>query len=294
MIDDYILYLRTEKKLSDTTINSYIFDLKSFTEFIDKDLFKVTKEDINKYLDYLSNIVSPRSKNRHISTLKGFYKYLLSENKIKEDIMENISVTKTPKALPKYLTYEEVDKLLNFPLVTPYDYRNKVMLEIMYSSGLRVSELVSLKNENIDIDNSLIRIKGKGKKERIVPLGEYASFYLKKYLEEYRIFLLKKGKQYEELFLNNHGEPITRQGFNFILENIKEKTGIRKDLTPHVLRHSFATHLLEGGADLRSIQEMLGHENISTTNIYTHVVDNILRENYDLYHPRAKKEEKDV
>ena len=291
MIDDYILYLRTEKKLSETTINSYILDLKSFTEYIDKDLLKVTKEDINKYLNYLSNIVSPRSKNRHISTLKGFYKYLLSENKIKEDVMENISVTKTPKTLPKYLTYEEVETLLNFPLVTPYDYRNKVMLEIMYSSGLRVSELVNLKDENIDIENLLIRIKGKGKKERIVPLGEYASYYLKKYLEEYRVFLLKKGKQHEELFLNNHGEPITRQGFNFILENIKEKTGIKKDLTPHVLRHSFATHLLEGGADLRSIQEMLGHENISTTNIYTHVVDNLLRENYDLYHPRAKKEE---
>lgn len=291
MIDDYILYLRTEKKLSETTINSYILDLKSFNEYIDKNLLKITKEDINKYLNYLSNIVSPRSKNRHISTLKGFYKYLLSENKIKEDVMENISVTKTPKTLPKYLTYEEVETLLNFPLVTPYDYRNKVMLEIMYSSGLRVSELVNLKDENIDIENLLIRIKGKGKKERIVPLGEYASYYLKKYLEEYRVFLLKKGKQHEELFLNNHGEPITRQGFNFILENIKEKTGIKKDLTPHVLRHSFATHLLEGGADLRSIQEMLGHENISTTNIYTHVVDNILRENYDLYHPRAKKEE---
>ena len=142
----------------------------------------------------------------------------------------------------------------------------------------------------MDLYNSVIRVKGKGKKERLVPIGETASYYLKKYVEEYRNQLIIK-ENYNELFLNNHGKPISRNGFNFILENIRIKTKIEKELTPHVLRHSFATHLLEGGADVRSIQEMLGHENISTTNIYTHVVDEILRENYDIYHPRAKKEE---
>ena len=160
------------------------------------------------------------------------------------------------------------------------------MLEVIYGTGLRVSELVKLEYSNIDFENSIIRVKGKGKKDRIVPLGEIASYYLKTYINDYRSKLLNKNN-YDEIFLNNHGKPITRQGFNFILENIRRETGIEKELTPHTLRHSFATHLLEGGADIRSIQEMLGHENISTTNIYTTVVNKVLRENYDSYFPRS-------
>ena len=168
------------------------------------------------------------------------------------------------------------------------------MLELMYSSGLRVSELVAIEFSNIDFENSLIRVNGKGKKERIVPLGDYAAKALKTYINNYRNELVKKGKIYNEIFLNNHGKPITRQGFNFILENIREEMKIEKDLTPHVLRHSFATHLLENGADLRVIQELLGHENISTTNIYTYITNEVLKENYDIYHPRSniKKGEK--
>ena len=215
---------------------------------------------------------------------------MVDEKYIKSSPLENISILKIEKSLPKYLTINEVDQLLNFPLNTAFDYRNKAMLEVMYATGLRVSELVNLEYSNVDLYNSVIRVKGKGKKERLVPIGETASYYLKKYVEEYRNQLIIK-ENYNELFLNNHGKPISRNGFNFILENIRIKTKIEKELTPHVLRHSFATHLLEGGADVRSIQEMLGHENISTTNIYTHVVDEILRENYDIYHPRAKKEE---
>ena len=191
--------------------------------------------------------------------------------------------------MPKYLSIEEIDKLLTFPLITPFDYRNKAMLELMYATGLRVSELVTLEYSNIDLHNSIIRVTGKGKKDRIIPVGETAAYYLEIYTNEYRNNLINK-RSYNELFLNNHGNPITRHGFNFILENIRIKTGIEKEITPHILRHSFATHLLERGADLRSIQEMLGHENLSTTNIYTEVVNGILRENYDGFHPRAKKE----
>ena len=289
-LDDYFIFLKTEKKLGNSTIESYKLDLNSFYNYFIKDLTDISVDDILKYLSALKKELNPKSVNRHISALKGFYNYLVEEKIIKTSPLENISVLKTERNLPKYLTISEVDALLNFPLVTAFDYRNKAMLEVMYATGLRVSELVSLEYSNVDLYNSIIRVKGKGKKERIVPIGETASFYLNKYMEEYRNALLKK-QSYNELFLNNHGKPITRNGFNFILENIRVKTKIEKKLTPHVLRHSFATHLLEGGADIRSIQEMLGHENISTTNIYTHVVNEILRENYDVYHPRAKKEE---
>lgn len=288
MIKEYELYLRTEKKLGDKSIESYMFDLNNFITYFNGDVLNLDKKDIEEYLHHLRSGLSARSVNRHISSIKGFYKYLLEEGKINEDPSEEISVLKIEKSLPKYLTIDEVDKLLNFETKTAFDYRNKAMMEVMYASGLRVSELVSLDYNSIDLENSLIRVKGKGKKERIVPIGDIAVKALKVYMEDYRPFLVKKGR-YDELFLNNHGKPISRQGFNFILENIKESTGIEKDLTPHVLRHSFATHLLEGGADLRSIQEMLGHENISTTNVYTHVVNEILRENYDMYHPHAKE-----
>lgn len=215
--------------------------------------------------------------------------YLVDNNIIRESPLEEIYSLKTKKTLPKYLSVEEVDRLLNINLKTPFDYRNKAMLEVMYATGLRVSELVGLCFSNIDFENSLIRVNGKGKKDRIVPLGEIAQYYLKIYINDYRSKLLNKNN-YDLIFLNNHGKPISRQGFNFILNNIRKEVKIDKDITPHTLRHSFATHLLERGADIRSIQEMLGHENISTTNIYTYVVNNVLRENYDTYFPRAKKE----
>ena len=288
-IDSYLLFLKTEKKLGKITIESYKLDLEDFICFIEKQIIEITRDDIVKYLSYLRGKISVRSVNRHISSLKGFYNYLLEDGYINNSPLEDISVLKVPRTLPKYLTISEVDKLLNFPLNTPYDYRNKAMIEVMYATGLRVSELVSLEYSNVDFVNSIIRVTGKGKKTRLIPIGEIACYYLNLYITEYRNKLLNK-ESYNELFLNNHGKPITRQGFNYILENIKMSTDIDKDITPHILRHSFATHLLEGGADLRSIQEMLGHENISTTNIYTEVVDDVLRENYDIYHPRARED----
>lgn len=289
-IEDYELFLKTEKKLGNNTIDSYILDIIKFYEWNNNsDITYMSKKQILEYISYLRSYLNEKSINRHISSLKGFYLYLVDNNIIRESPLEEIYSLKTKKILPKYLSVEEVDRLLNINLKTPFDYRNKAMLEVMYATGFRVSELVGLCFSNIDFENSLIRVNGKGKKERIVPLGEIAQYYLKIYINDYRSKLLNKNN-YDLIFLNNHGKPISRQGFNFILNNIRKEVKIDKDITPHTLRHSFATHLLERGADIRSIQEMLGHENISTTNIYTYVVNNVLRENYDTYFPRAKKE----
>lgn len=287
-VEDYLLFLKTEKKLGDNTINSYMLDLEDFFKTFNGSIESCTKKDILAYISYINGL-EVSTVNRHISSLKSFFNYLVDESIIKVSPMEEVSSLKSPKKLPKYLSISEVNKLLNIPLNSEFDYRNKAMLELMYATGLRVSELVSIEYSNIDFENSIIRINGKGKKERIIPLGEVASYYLKVYLSDYRSKLLKRNT-YNQVFLNNHGKPITRQGFNYILENIRELTGIEKEITPHVLRHSFATHLLEGGADIRSIQEMLGHENISTTNIYTEVVNDVLRSNYEMYHNRSHKE----
>ncbi len=287
-VEDYLLFLKTEKKLGDNTINSYMLDLEDFFKTFNGSIESCTKKDILTYISSINGL-EVSTVNRHISSLKSFFNYLVDESIIKVSPMEEVSSLKKAKKLPKYLSISEVNKLLNIPLNSEFDYRNKAMLELMYATGLRVSELVSIEYSNIDFENSIIRINGKGKKERIIPLGEVASYYLKVYLSDYRSKLLKRNT-YNQVFLNNHGKPITRQGFNYILENIRELTGITKEITPHVLRHSFATHLLEGGADIRSIQEMLGHENISTTNIYTEVVNDVLRSNYEMYHNRSHKE----
>lgn len=287
-VEDYLLFLKTEKKLGDNTINSYMLDLEDFFKTFNGSIESCTKKDILAYISSINGL-EVSTVNRHISSLKSFFNYLVDESIIKVSPMEEVSSLKKAKKLPKYLSISEVNKLLNIPLNSEFDYRNKAMLELMYATGLRVSELVSIEYSNIDFENSIIRINGKGKKERIIPLGEIASYYLKVYLSDYRSKLLKRNT-YNQVFLNNHGKPITRQGFNYILENIRELTGITKEITPHVLRHSFATHLLEGGADIRSIQEMLGHENISTTNIYTEVVNDVLRSNYEMYHNRSHKE----
>lgn len=212
----------------------------------------------------------------------------MKEDIVKEDVSLFISRPKLQKKLPRALSVEEVDMLLDIPLVTPFDYRNKAMLELMYGAGLRVSETVSLTINQVDLEHGLLRIMGKGRKEREIPIGEYGIYYLKLYLEQ-RHFLIKKGKQVDALFLNNHGKQITRQGFFKILKSLLIEKGLNPDLSPHTLRHSFATHLLSRGADLRSIQEMLGHSDISTTKIYTHVSDEKVEADYKKYHPREHK-----
>jgi len=286
ILSKYQTYLITVKYLNvETTINSYILDVYKYLEYIKKDYNKTNNKDIYNYLKYLSdNSYSIYSVVRKISSIKSFYNYLRDESIY--DINLDIERPKFYKKLPHVLTIDEVDKLLDIKLETSFDYRNKAMLELMYATGLRVSELINLTYQNIDLEKKLVRCYGKGNKERIVPIGNTAVKYLKLYLEEYRNSLTKR-TLCDNLFLNNHGKQLTRQGFFKILKKQAELCGIKENITPHMLRHSFATHLLNNGADLRSIQLMLGHENISTTGIYTNVSKDKLKENYDLYYPKG-------
>ena len=200
--------------------------------------------------------------------------------------MNFISSPKREKHLPKVLSEEEIDKLLNIPLNDAFSYRNKAIIELMYATGLRVSELVNLKVNDIDLNMALLKTLGKGSKERIIPLGDYALNYLKLYINEYRSLLIKKNLN-DYLFLNNHGNKLTRQGLFKMLDKLANEQGIKTEISPHTLRHSFATHLLNGGADLRSIQELLGHSDISTTQIYMHVSNQKLNEDYHKFHPHG-------
>lgn len=286
MINEFIEYLIIDKGYSQNTIKSYHNNLKIFKNFFKgKNILFLKEEDIKKYIKYIQN-KEAKTISHNISTLRSFYKFLLIEEKIKENPMENIELPKVKKTLPKILSIDEVNTLLDINLKDSFAYRNKAMLELMYSSGLRVSELIKVKIHDIDITNCTIRIMGKGSKERIVPLGDFAINYINIYMKEHRNNLIKKEIN-DYLFLNNHGKPMTRQGFFKIIKQLAHQKKITTDFSPHTLRHSFATHLLMGGADLRSIQEMLGHENIGTTQIYTHVSKEQLKENYNNYHPHA-------
>ena len=285
--DDFMVYLQTERGLSLGTVRSYGDDVRKFLRYLQEEgvlVREVNEGAIEEYFVSLVNLNS-YSFNRNISSIRAFLEFL-------EKVygycfcISDIHSIKTYRHLPQVLSKEEVDKILDISLKTPFDYRNKAMLEVMYGSGLRVSEVTALKEKNIDLDSGVVRFFGKGSKERMVPLSCMATRYLRIYLEEYRCFFVKK-RITDNVFLNNHGSALTRQVFLMILKKICEQKGISKEVTPHSLRHSFATHLLEGGADLRSIQVMLGHENLSTTQIYTNLGVDTVRENYDMYHPRS-------
>ena len=290
LLSDYIIELKTIKQRDkDTTVNSYSEDIYKYLEYMEsKNISSALDISYNNLLDYLKylddNKYEVSSVARKIVSIKAFHKYL-SENYNVVDISTKINTPRFYRKLPNILTIEEVDNLLDIKLDTPFDYRNKAMLELMYSSGLRVSELINLELSDIDLNNNYVRCFGKGSKERIVPVGEYSSKYLSIYINEYRDSM-KKGYYTEKIFLNNHGKEMTRQGFFKIIKKIAKDKDINKNITPHMLRHSFATHLLNNGADLRTIQEMLGHSSISTTQIYTNVTNDILKENYDLYKRR--------
>ncbi|HOO68147.1 MAG TPA: site-specific tyrosine recombinase [Bacilli bacterium] len=288
-IKEYLDYVMIEKKLSKNSVDSYKEDLKHYINYFNKRSIKnISKEEIIKFIKYLEDLkLSPKSINHIIGTIKGLHGYYSIHYDI-PNVTEDICRLKTKKTLPKVLSLEEVEKLLDIELNNNFDYRNKAMLELMYSSGLRVSELVNLNLNDIDLNECIVKVFGKGSKERIVPIGDYALDALNKYINEYRNGMLK-GYLTDALFLNNHGKRITRQGFFIILKKLAKDKDIKKEFSPHTLRHSFATHMLEHGADLRSIQELLGHENMSTTSIYTHVRSDLLRENYDKYHPRSKE-----
>ncbi len=293
--ENFINYCEYEKGLSANTLKSYNYEINLYQTYLEDklsiiDIEKVSKEDIESYLKYcyLKNEDS-KTISHKITTIYNFHNYLLREKVIKDNQAEFIDRPKLAKHLPYTLTVKEIDKLLDIALVTVFDYRDKAMLELMYGTGLRVSELVSLTVYDVDFYNAFLRIKGKGSKERIVPINNASLKYLKLYLDR-RCLLLKK-KTNDELFLNARGEGISRQGFFKNLKKILAKKGMPTNISPHSLRHSFATHLIENGADLRSVQTMLGHSDITTTKIYTHISNEKVTKDYLINHPRAKKEE---
>lgn len=288
LIDEFLRYLLIDKGYSNNTIESYRRDLIKFLKFNkDKKIQSITNDDLKEYLKALKlEGLNEKSISRNISCLKSFYKFLVIGKYTKNNPSEFLFIPKTKKSLPNILTEEDVLKLLDIELTDNFSYRNKAMLELMYATGLRVSELVNLKLQDVDLSQDIVRTFGKGSKERIIPIGDYAKEYLEKYIYKYRGTMLKKNNC-EYLFLNNHGNKMTRQGFFKIVKKIAKEKGIEQELSPHTLRHSFASHLLKYGADLRTIQELLGHSDISTTQIYTHITNEELKKNYEDFHPHG-------
>ena len=288
LIEEFLRYLLIDKGYSNNTILSYKLDLDKFLKYNkNKKIKDISNKDLKEYVKSLNKEnLTEKSISRNISCLKSFYKFLLISKYVKDNPSDSLYIPKTKKTLPKTLTVDEVLKLLDIELKDPFSYRNKAMLELMYATGIRVSELVNLKLEDVDFSLDLIRVFGKGNKERAIPIGEYAKEYLEKYIYEYRGLLLK-GVQVDYLFLNNHGKKMTRQGFFKIIKKIADEKEIKSFISPHILRHSFASHLLKYGADLRTIQELLGHSDISTTQIYTHISREELKKNYEEYHPHG-------
>ncbi len=279
-IDSYLDFLKYERNLSVNTIDSYRNDLKTFSSYFND--ISVTDEMAMKFIIDLKTGV--RSQAHMITVLKQFYIYLNSENLYNKNPFLKIAQPKLPKKLPNCLTVKEVDLLLSFKCVDPYDYRNKAMLELLYATGIRVSELVNLEIVNVDLNECLIRVMGKGSKERIIPINDMAIDALRVYLDIYRDKLLKNCNS-NYLFISKNQKNISRQAFFKLLKILCIKCGINKNISPHTLRHSFATHLLENGADLRIVQELLGHEDLSTTEIYTHLSNNQIKKDYEC-HPR--------
>lgn len=282
-LENYRNYLKYERAYSDNTVGAYMNDLNKYEEFLKKNILESNTEDLEKYLKYIKNLESTTVAHK-ITSIKSYFNYNIKRGIVSVNPADKVSRPKLTKHLPDYLTEEEVGKLLDVEVKSPYDYRNKTILELLYSSGIRISELVNIKTPNYDSEECLIRIMGKGSKERIVPLGDYAVNIMNDYMNNYRPLINKKHTDY--VFINNRGDKISRQ---FIFKVIKKealKKGIKKDISPHTLRHTFATHLLKNGADLRIIQELLGHENISTTQIYTHVTNNKLKSDYETYFPK--------
>lgn len=293
-IEDYLNYIKLEKKLSQNTQDNYKLDLFSYYNYLRiNKIYDSNDITLNVINDYLSNLkrnnLSPKSITRHITTIKEFHKYLMKMNIVKEDVSLNIENIKQVKTLPKVIKKDDMEKILDIELINPFKYRDRAMIELLYGSGLRISELINLEINDVDFTNDLIIIEGKGKKERIIPINKYSKKALLEYLEVRSSLLKPKNKTTNKIFLNNHGVGISRQGFNFILKKILNENDIKDNITPHTLRHTFATDLLNNGADLRSIQELLGHSDITTTRIYTHVVNNKLKDDYLKYNNRKEE-----
>jgi len=292
LVEEFIHYLAVERGLADNTLDSYNRDLRQFLGFLENekegDLQKATRNMIMAYLLFLQKRGrATATVSRHLAALRSFYHFLLREKYIDKDPTINLESPKLEKKLPRILTVNEVEMLLSQPRGgDPAALRDKAMLELLYATGIRVSELINLEVNHINLDMGYIRCFGKGSKERIVPVGSLARKCVNEYLQRDRTKLIKNRSE-QALFVNQHGRKLTRQGFWKIIKKYAKRAGIAKEITPHTLRHSFATHLLENGADLRSVQEMLGHADITTTQIYTHLTKGRLREVYAKSHPRA-------
>jgi len=287
----YIIYLQIERGLAENTIISYKQALAKFRIFLKSKDFdhKKTNEDtiLSFFRDKINRNNKVQSRTHLHSVLKGFYNFLIFEELMDYNPLSGISTPKKWNTLPKYLTIDEVSILLELPDTSvPLGIRDKSILEMMYATGLRISELIGLKNNNIYLEENFIRVIGKGNKERVIPFGEKAGFFLKEYYKKGRDLLLKNNNS-DYIYLNLRGKGITRQGAWKIIKGYGVKLGISFELSPHVLRHSFATHLVENGADLRSIQLLLGHSSISTTEIYTHLAKTRIQESYNKHHPRS-------
>lgn len=284
-LSDFLSYLELDLNYSDNTIKSYDNDLTKFINYFDKkDVLKLNVQHIEKYVKTLEEL-APSTVSHNISSIKSFYNYYLKIGKIDINPSDAINQPKLGRHLPTYLTIDEMERLLMIHISTPFDARNKAILELMYATGLRISEVVNLEFKNIDFEDCIVRVMGKGSKERIVPINSIALQHLDNYLKHFRHLLIKEDVN-NYLFLNNHGKKMTRQGVFKMLKSEVEKKNIKKEVSPHTLRHTFATHLLENGADLRIIQELLGHSDISTTQIYTHLTNDKLHQDYLEYFPR--------
>ena len=295
-LEEYLEYLKYQKNYSDYTIKNYRSDIIQYLEFIrqQKLSFKeIEYKHIRLYLMYLKEDKKETNSSidRKISGLKGFYKYLTNEGYIDNNTFSLVNGLKKEKKLPRYFEYNELEELFNVPDIrTPLGQRDRVILELLYASGIRVGELVNIKKNDIDQKDKSITILGKGNKERLVRYGQYCDEMLQLYLNDGYNKLNIEDTNY--IFLNNNGKPITERGIRYLLDKIIKNTSVKKNISPHMLRHSFATHLLNEGCDLLTVQKLLGHESISATQVYTHVSTDRLKEVYYSSFPRAKKDNK--
>lgn len=292
-LKEYLTTLKLERNLSGNTVSSYKNDITSLLNFLETlsitDLSRVSKKELNLFFSSLSKTgLSSNSAARYYSSTKGFFRYLFIQNYIKENPMEKVSSPKLKKGLPLVLSVSEVDSILSKPDTSKVlGLRDKALLELLYACGVRVSELLGLKVSDLFFNEEIIRVFGKGSKERLVPVGRSAVKWIKEYLIKSRSMLEKKHKSENFLFLNKRGTKLSRMGIWKIVDKSVKDAGIKKEVHPHTFRHSFATHLLEGGADLRAVQEMLGHADISTTQIYTHIDREYIKQMHKDFHPRG-------
>jgi integrase/recombinase XerD len=289
----YLEYLRLEKNAAANTVDSYRLDLERYLQYLDahriRSLDAIRDKHVSSFLSLLREMgLASRSIARNFSAVKGFHRFLVRDGLTDGDPTENIDTPKRSRTLPDVLNQDEVEAILNQPdTAQRLGIRDKAMLETLYATGMRVSELIALTRLNIDVQEGIVRVFGKGSKERLVPVGRVAREWITRYVNEVRPLLAAKGAGRDVLFLNARGTPMTRMAVWNIVRAYTRKAGIKKDVHPHTFRHSFATHLLEGGADLRAVQEMLGHADISTTQIYTHIDREFLKEVHKSFHPRG-------